>query len=318
MTDFAHSYPFDPRYGHTLDTLREVPAPDEPADFAEFWQARYREALKLDPAPRIREIGEASAALRVYDIQYQSTQGFPIGGWLTVPRHGPIERGLVVGHGYGGRDGPDYHLPLTGAACLFPCFRGLSRSRQEGISDNPAYHVLHDIHDPKRYILGGCVEDLWLAATALLALFPQIETHLGYLGISFGGGIGAMALAWDQRYRRGHLNVPSFGNQALRLELPTAGSGAAVRGYQRRHGNVLATLQYYDAAIAARHIAMPMHIAAALFDPAVAPPGQFAIHNALPGPKELFVLEAGHFDYPQRVLQEQQLLTSLRGFFEPL
>ncbi|MEZ5576382.1 MAG: hypothetical protein R3F44_12440 [Candidatus Competibacteraceae bacterium] len=40
-----------------------------------------------------------------------------------------------------------------------------------------------------------------------------------------------------------------------------------------------------------------MHVAAARFDPAVPPPGQFAVYNALAGPKELFVLRAGHFDH---------------------
>ncbi|MCA1789780.1 MAG: hypothetical protein LC667_07960 [Thioalkalivibrio sp.] len=61
-----------------------------------------------------------------------------------------------------------------------------------------------------------------------------------------------------------------------------------------------------------------MHIAAALFDPAVAPPGQFAVYNAITGDKRLFVLDAGHFDYPGRTRQEQDLLAQLRTFFAPL
>jgi cephalosporin-C deacetylase len=223
-----------------------------------------------------------------------------------------------VGHGYGGRDAPDFHLPVSEAVFLFPCFRGLSRSRRPEISDNPALHVLHDIDKPERYILGGCVEDLWLGVSALLDLYPQIEGHIGYMGISFGGGIGAMALAWDRRVQRGHLSVPTFGNQPLRLTLPTVGSGEAVRGYAREHRHILVTLRYYDAALAARHITIPMHVAAALFDPAVAPPGQFAIYNALRYPKRLFVLDAGHFDYPGRTEQENQLIEDLRKFFLPL
>jgi cephalosporin-C deacetylase len=39
-------------------------------------------------------------------------------------------------------------------------------------------------------------------------------------------------------------------------------------------------------------------VGAALFDPHVPPPGQFAVHNALAGPRELLVLRAGHFEYP--------------------
>ena len=78
------------------------------------------------------------------------------------------------------------------------------------------------------------------------------------------------------------------------------------------------TLRYYDAALAARHIRVPMHVAAALFDPVVAPPSQFAIYNALAGPKELFVLDGGHFDYPERSPQECRLFEDLQRFFQAL
>ena len=50
----------------------------------------------------------------------------------------------------------------------------------------------------------------------------------------------------------------------------------------------------------------------------VAPPGQFAVHNAVPGEKELFVLNAGHFEYPQQAQQEAALLLELKRFFETL
>ena len=243
---------------------------------------------------------------------------FAIGGWLLTPRHHPIRRGLVIGHGYGGREGPDADLPLQDAAYLFPCFRGLSRSRRPEISDNPAFHVLHDIQDRGRYILGGCMEDLWTGVSTLLRLFPHIEGRIGYMGISFGGGIGALALAWEDRVARGHLNVPTFGHQPLRLTFPTMGSGESIRRFERQHGHVMATLQYYDAASAARHITKPMHVAAARFDPAVAPPGQFAVYKALAGPKELYVLQAGHFDHPGRQDDEAELSRRLRQFFEPL
>lgn len=318
VVSFPHGYHFDPTYGYTLERLLQVGCPDEPGDFAEFWQARYRRALDIHPQPWRNRQHDWHPDYEVYDCGYRSTDDFPIGGWLLVPKHGPVRRGVVVGHGYGGRDGPDVHLPISGAAFLFPCFRGISRSRRWPISDNPAYHVLHDIDKRDRYILGGCVEDLWLAVSALTELFPQVAGHVGYLGMSFGGGIGALALPWESRVQLAHFNVPTFGHAPLRLQLPTLGSGEAVQGFERRHGHVLDTLRYYDAACAARRIAIPVQVAAALFDPVVPPPGQFAVYNALAGPKQLFVLEAGHFDYPRRAEQERQLLDVLTTFFGPL
>jgi cephalosporin-C deacetylase len=314
---FPHHFSFDPCYGRDLASLLAVEAPSEPAGFSAFWEARYASALEVAPRYRSSPAG-TQAGYRVEDVYYESTEGFNIGGWLLTPLSGTVRRALLVGHGYGGRDGPDAALPAAETAYLFPCFRGLSRSRRWGVSDNPAYHVLHDIDKPQRYILGGCVEDVWVGVSLLLALFPQVEGHVGYQGTSFGGGIGAMAMAWDGRIRRGALNVPTFGHQALRLGLPTIGSGDAVSRYERQHGHVMDTLQYYDAALAARHIRVPVHVAAALFDPVVAPPGQFAVYNALPGPKELFVLDGGHFDYPGKPAQEARLFDDLQRFFEPL
>jgi cephalosporin-C deacetylase len=91
-----------------------------------------------------------------------------------------------------------------------------------------------------------------------------------------------------------------------------------VRDFERCHGHVLDTLRYYDAACAARHSRVPVHIAAALFDPVVAPPGQFALYNALPEPKRLFLLDAGHFDYPRQAEQARALHADLQTFFASL
>jgi cephalosporin-C deacetylase len=309
---------FDPSYGFTLERLLQIEPPLPPDDFASFWQARYRRALALDPHQRLRRCGWLHPDFDCYDLNYRSTEAFDISGWALIPKHQPVTRGIVVGHGYGGRESPDFHLPIPNAAFLFPCFRGLSRSRRWPISDNPAFHVLHDIDKKDRYILGGCVEDLWLAVSALLAMFPAVEGHVGYLGISFGGGIGALALPWDGRIRRAHFNVPSFGHNPLRLALPTWGSAASVQKYYSEHAPVFDTLRYYDAAIAARYVQAPVHIAAALADPMVAPPGQFGIYNALPGEKRLFVLERGHMDYPRKAAQENALIAELREFFGEL
>lgn len=315
---FANPYPFDPSYGYSLTELLAVEPPPEPAGFAPFWRARYRYALSVEPGMRLQASASSLPGFCVQDLEYQSTDAFPIRGWLLTPLSGPPRLGLVLGHGYGGIEAPPRDLPRDDAAYLVPCFRGLSRSRRPPISADPNWHVLHDIHLRDRYILGGCVEDVWTGVSALLEIFPNLVGHIGYCGISFGGGIGAIALAWDERIGRGHLSVPSFGHQPLRLTLPTTGSGAAVQRFARTQGNVLATLAYYDAAVAARQILQPMHVAAARFDPAVAPPGQFAVYNAIPGTKSLYVLDAGHFEYPGRVRQDWELRSELRAFFAPL
>ncbi len=273
----VHGFPFDPNYRYSLDGLLAVQPPPEPADFTTFWRARYQRALAVETNPRLGPADLSDPRFHVHDLQYASTAGFTIRGWVLTPRFQPPRRGLVVGHGYGGFAHPPLDLPRDDAAYLIPCFRGLCRSRCPPIPDDPSDHVLYGIHDRDSYILGGCVEDLWTGVSALIELFPGLAGHIGYLGTSLGGGLGAMALAWDDRIGRGHLNVPSFGHQPLRLALTTVGSAAALQRFGGAESPILNTLAYFDSAVAARHIRQPIHLAAACFDPAVAPPGQFAV-----------------------------------------
>lgn len=313
------AYRVDSAQGYSLNQLLNVKPPKEPADFDRFWQSRYRKALSLAPRPSIRIVDNNRQGWQVFEISYRSTDDIMIRGWLLLPAARVIKRGFIIGHGYGGRDEPDFNLPFKEAAVLFPCFRGLGLSKYPGISSDPYWHIRHHIDQIDRYILGGCVGDLWLAVSALLELFPDITGRLGYLGVSFSGGIGALALAWEQRIARGHLNVPSFGHHPLRLRLESLGSAHSLQHYYRDHKKqTLKVLRYYDAAIAAKRIAMPMHCACAVFDPCVAPPGQFAIYNALPGKKQLFTLEAGHHCYPNQHKQAGALNDELEAFFQPL
>ena len=227
MKYFEHNYPYDPSYGYSVEDLLNVTAPKAPDDFADFWRQRYQRTLEFEPSYTLTDCGHFDG-YQIQDISYSSTAGV-INGWLLTPENQQIKKAIVVGHGYGGREQPDYHLQIPETALLFPCFRGISRSQCPTFPNQPDQHVLYGIENRDDYILGGCVEDLWLAVTVLIQLFPQVADAIGYMGISFGAGIGALALPWDARIKRGHFNVPTFGNQSLRMSLPTAGSASACR-----------------------------------------------------------------------------------------
>lgn len=312
-----YPFAFDPTYGFSLDELLAIKAPDAPAGFDAFWSRKYERALAVDPAPQRRPSPLSHPDFRVEDLFYTSTDGVLIGGWLLTPTREKIRRGIVVGHGYGGRDAPDFNFPVRDSVLLFPCFRGLSKSPHPPISREAHWHVLHDIDKPEKYVIGGCVEDLWIAVSALAELHPELAGRIGYSGISFGGGIGALAMPFDRRIDRGFLEVPTFGQRPLWLTLPTTGSAASVQIYRKTHPQVDAVLSLFDAATAAARIEAPMLVAAARFDPAVAPPCQFAVANALPPSKfnETFILDAGHFDYSGSASQHAQLSKKIRRFF---
>ena len=308
-----------PAHRYDLPTLRNIQGPKAPADFQAFWQQRFQKVSQFQPRPELRDTGKDHGQWRLFDLNYESTNSTRIGGWILLPSQGRFERAIVVSHGYGGREGPDLDLPFQNVALVFPCCRGLGRSPHHKISSEAHWHVLHDIDKIDHYVLGGCVEDIWLAFTVTKRLFPQASGRLGYLGESFGGGIGALALAWDHRVQRAHLNVPSFGHHPLRLQIPTLGSAASVQRFHQDHPQMTeSTLAYYDAAVAASHIRIPVHCACALRDPVVAPPGQFAIFNQLAGPKELAVLSGGHLEYPGKAKEHETLRQRIAKFFAAL
>ncbi len=300
-----HDYPFDPGYGYDLSRLLSVQTPPPPHDFARFWQQRYAQALSSMPRAHIESAGTLRR-WQVFDLHFCAADGAWLGGWVLVPRYVKARQLWVVGHGYGGRSAPDGSWPLHDSVVFFPCARGFQRSRMPGIPEHAQQHVVHGIEDRDLYLVGQCVNDVWSCVSAACELFPQLD-WLGYAGTSFGGGLGALAAPWDPRIRAVYLNVPTFGHWPLRLQLPTVGSGSAVQALHHSGRHVLETLSYYDAAHAAHFAQQPLFAALACFDPAVAPPGQFAIFIAWRGRKTLHLLTAGHFDYAARLKDELRL-----------
>ena len=302
---------------YSLDALLEIKAPEAPDDFHDFWQSAYKSILNFNVNVQLQDHQRIVNHWRVINVSYNSTNNTTIAGWLLIPKDKAPTRGFIVGHGYAGVNGPNFDLPFPDAALFFPCCRGLGLSINPPISDDPQWHVLHDIDKPEHYILKGCVEDIWLAVSSILVIFPFLAGKLGFLGISFTGGIGVLAMACEQRIARAHFNVPTFGHHRMRLRNATWGSGHAVQNFFRQKPRMtLKTLKYYDAANAAEALNMPVHFALALKDPVVTPPGQFAIYNHTMSEKKLFVLDEGHSDnYPNKTKQQLQLLAELETFF---
>jgi len=187
---------FDPTQGYDLARLLAVGPPPELAGFDAFWAGLKGLADRVVVAPAvlgspIEVTGQSALLLRVLDIAFTSLDDVRIGGWLVVPADGGIDAGMVVSHGYGGREEPDLSLVPPRTAAIFPCSRGLpTRSLLPGVRSDGSGHVLVGIDDPSTYIHGGCAADVWCAATALGELVPGADRRLAYWGGSFGGGIG--------------------------------------------------------------------------------------------------------------------------------
>lgn len=292
----------EPDVSYPLANLLEPPSmPPCPDDFAEFWQQSYATLTRPRLADRI-EFEHDSGERPVQRISFWSSAGVRTLAWLAGPRYGvPARRGLVVGHGYGGRSQPEVGLLPADTAAIFPVAPWLAIN--DGAVDS-GVHVLRGIADRHRYALRYSAADLWRSTSVLLQRYPSVDGCLDYRGGSFGGGIGALAFPWDDRLRRACLNVPSFGHHAIRLTRVCTGSGEAVRQHLLKYPRHRSTLDYFDAATAATMITKPVLVAAARKDPAVDPRGQFAVFHGLEGPKRLLVRTAGHAEFPGQQAEE--------------
>lgn len=300
---------FDASHGQGLADLLRHGAPDtEPPDLDAFWAGVREEALAVDPEPEIGPWepvgpdGLTSARLRVTGLD-----GARLTGWL-VRSPGEVRRALVVGHGYGGREAPQLQLP-AGCLSIQLVARGLPGSEFGGYGTVGKTHVLSGIEWLRGYSHVGATADQWTAATVVSGLAPGVP--IGYEGGSFGGGIGVLAAAWEDRFDAVQVTVPSFGNHPLRTSLRCTGSGQAVQEHAADHPEVMEVLRYVDAATQATRVRVPVMCVAALADPAVPPPGQFAVATSFAGPTWLHVQPGGHVEWdgaPQDLAESQRMV----------
>lgn len=302
---FAHTFPYDPTYGYDRAALRAVQPPPGPDDFDAFWRATWEENEATPLDLHVRDLDRASPHHRLHALRFSILGGRKVGAWLLTPTSGDFDTAAVVGHGYGGRDAPDW--PDKRAAFLFFCAPGFHLSADPELPNDCYKHVIHGIEHRDTYIIRQCVAAVWASARALETVFSRTFPCLYYFGDSFGGGLGALAMPFDARFTKCALSVPTFGHQPIRLTCRSQGSGEAVRLYAENHPEVIDVLRYYDAGTAATRITIPNVTAPAAFDPAVAPPGQFAVSNPMARHGHQFILSAGHFTYADGDRERQAL-----------
>lgn len=296
----------DGGYGYDLEALLAVRPVPPPAGFEDRWRSWFEEASGVDPDPRLTPIGEIGGR-EVSVVDHVVSGGLRLRGWYASTVGGAEATvGIVHGHGYGGREVPGFDRVPDDAAVFFPLARGQGvLNAGVGAPTPEDGHVLFDIESVDAYVLGRCAVDLWHAASALHVIAGS-HLPLYSIGESFGGGIGALALPWDDRVVGATLIVPSFGQYDIRLALPCEGSGERVRHHVVAHPEARDVLRLFDASTAAGFVSVPVRVECAFRDRSVPPPGQFAVANAVGlaeergdgAELELDVQPAGHTEYP--------------------
>ena len=322
-----HKFPFDPTNGMSKEELLQIPPSEEPENFREFWEETYalvwNAPLKYTVETELWSPVPEEKIFRVRAVNWDNTE---ITMWITRPEES--KGAVLLGQGYGHPKMPsdDYFIYLMskesdatplrpssplGLTLCHPMVRGLGASQCKKFPWLPAEHVLHGIGSRETYILRGVIADEWLAVRVLLDMFPDCAENLNYAGGSMGGGMGALLLPWEKRFRRAVLHVPTFG-APIRFKYQTEGTGEVCRKYLEEHPEAIDVLKYYDASVSAAYIQIPVCCTPALFDPCVAPAGQFSIINGIREEyKTLMIRETGHFDITPR---DKEVETQLRAW----
>ena len=288
-----HKYKFDPYNGMTQDELLKITAPAEPEGFRQFWENNYRLVMDAPLDYHVEtEVWSPVATDTVYRVRVKNFDGVDFVVFIARPESSA--GALVIGQGYGNPATPP--ASSYGLTVCFAHIRGLGASQCKDIPWEPAKHVVHGIGSKESYILRGAIADQWMALRVLTDIFPDCADNIHYYGGSMGGGMGALLLPWDARFKSGFLSVPTFGSE-IRFEYESVGSGEACRKYIAEHPEAREVLRYFDASVAAKYIRIPVCCTPALFDPCVAPAGQFSVANSIPEAyKTLYIRETGHFE----------------------
>ena len=303
----THKFPFDPTNGYTLEKLLEIRAPESPEGFEEFWRNNYAAVMAKKPEYTVEaELWSPRKNEKIYRIRVKNYDGVEFVMWISRPENS--QGGLVVGQGYGNPGMPC--LSRYSLTTAFACVRGLGFSHSLNIPWEVKEHVLYGVESKENYILRGVIADQWMTASVLLDMFPDTADNLNYTGGSMGGGMGALLLAWDKRFKAAYLNVPTFGAE-IRFDFQSTGSGESCRQYVIEHPESRKVFAYFDASVAAKYITIPVCCTPALFDPCVAPVGQFSICNSIRDEfKTVYIREVGHFPATEKDLEVEKQITA--------
>ncbi|QNA93106.1 acetylxylan esterase [Microbacterium sp. Se63.02b] len=115
---------------YSLSTLMApLEPPAEPDDFDDFWRETFLEFGVGPVAWEFTQDLPPTPTHRVAEIRFHSSAEEQAAAYAMVPhRIAETRRGLVVGHGYGGRTAPDPDRVPADTAAIFPVAPARTRS----------------------------------------------------------------------------------------------------------------------------------------------------------------------------------------------
>lgn len=274
-----------------------------PRHFDRFWREAKAELLRI-PLDAVLEEVEAvdPGDAKRFKVSLAMVGGSRVYGWLHLPEgKGPFPVVLSIPGSGVGRTGRFAGFTEAGIAVLAIEIHGLKPGKQEIIgavqwirpADDEIRHFVKlqagmlagyhsfGMEDPYRYYHRRSLQAAMRALDYLYSRPDMDTSRIIVFGGSQGGGLSLLTAAIDKRVNAVVATVPAFCNNE--------------KGFhplqdikdQRHRQKVIRTMSYYDAALAAPLIKVPVLIGVGFIDNTCPPANVYSMFNNLGGPKKI-------------------------------
>ena len=286
--------------GFSVEAIR--PTNVMPDDFDRFWREARAEVLRVPLDPEVEPADTVLAGGQVFRVSLAGVQG-RIYGWLTLPSQGepPYPAVLSVpGAGVTPTLINDVYA-RAGLAVLSINVHGIEPDREPQYYEHIQREVMggwdypeYGKKDPYRYYYRRVIQDCMRSLDYLCGRLDIDSSRVGIVGGSQGGFLSLMVTAIDKRIKATALNVPACcDHTGILHDRPSGWPFLLEDGADRER--VLETCRYFDSALAAGLINVPVQMAVGFLDTGCAPTTVYSAFNNLKGSAEMLnFVDKGH------------------------
>ena len=274
-----------------------------PGHFDRFWREAKTELLRIPMDALVEEVAAVdSGDAKRFKVSLANVDGSRVYGWLHLPEgSGPFPTVLSIPGSGIGRTGRFAGFTKAGIAVLAIEIHGLEPKKHEiigavqwirPVDDEIKYFVklqkgilagYHSfgIENPYRYYHRRSLQAAMRALDYLYTREDVDTSRIIVFGGSQGGGLSLLLAAIDKRINAVVATVPAFCNNAHGFH---AIKEIKDEEYRRQ---VIKTMSFYDAALAAKLIDVPALIGVGFIDDICPPANVYSVYNNLNATKKI-------------------------------
>jgi cephalosporin-C deacetylase len=280
--------------------------PYVPADFEEFWRETTQQALDARLEYEIRAQEQFHLDHHNVEIfEFRGIDGLARHGWIARPESenspgfmwlAPYSRWSMLPNKYGVRDG---------FASISFNFHGESAFHREEYTPARGY-MAEGIQNRETWIFRRMYQDSVLVARLFAEQKGVDRDRIAAMGMSQGGGMAIWLGAWLPLIKAVVADEPFLAGvpwilSAQYFRYPLKELTDLAFSTPEKEALVRQTLASFDTINQATFCRVPTRVTLGLKDPSVRPPQVRAVHDVLPGVKELEEIDWGHDWHPRMI-----------------